>query len=349
VLQQNRQAYQRLQPRANPRLLSIVIPAFNEEHALPFLRQRLTAFFRDLPCAVELVLVDDGSSDRTLDFLLAWAAEDPRLEVVGLARNFGHQPAVSAGLETATGDAVVVMDADLQDPPELILEMLDGYRRGYDVVYGQRRCRQGETRFKRLTAWLFYRLFRRLIDPRLPVDAGDFRLLSRRCVDALNRMPEVHRFLRGMAAWVGFPQIGVSFDRAARVAGKTKYPLVQMLRFSWTAAVSFSILPLRLITGFGLLTALFGVLMGGYAIGAYLLRDWFPIYLEPGWMSLFCLGCLLGGAILVSLGIIGEYVGRIYEQIKGRPLYIVATRAGPGTAADLPSDAPFPGQYRRTA
>src|SRR3984957_9895638 len=232
--------YHPLNPRPSPALLSLIIPLFNEEQVLPLLRERLTALLTQFPCPAELILINDGSTDRTIEHLLKWAAEENRVKVLGLARNFGHQIAVTAGLDAVRGEAVVVMDGDLQDPPELILAMLEEYKKGYDVVYAQRRKREGETIFKRLTAWGFYRFMRRYVHPDLPPDTGDFRLISRPCLNALREMRETHRFLRGMVAWVGFPQTAVQFDRAPRAAGETKYPLTKMLRFAWTAAVSFS-------------------------------------------------------------------------------------------------------------
>ncbi|MCC6423051.1 MAG: glycosyltransferase family 2 protein [Phycisphaerales bacterium] len=313
------QTYHHLTPRPTPSLLSIVIPAYNEQEVIPHLRPRLEAFLKTLPCAVEVLFVNDGSSDRTLELLMDWASVDSRIKVAALARNFGHQAAVTAGLDLAVGDAVVVMDADLQDPPEVVLEMIREYGRGYDVVYGQRASRQNESAFKRLTAWGFYRFMRRFIHPDLPADTGDFRLVSRECLDALKAMRETHRFLRGMVAWVGFPQTAVRFDRPARAAGSTKYPLSKMIRFAWTAAVSFSPLPLRLSLGLGIITASLGVIVSIIAVVSKLTG-----HTTAGWTSQVILVCMVGGAILVSNGILGEYIGRIFEQSKGRPLYIVS-------------------------
>lgn len=312
-----------LAPRENPTLLSIVMPAFNEEQIIPLLRDRLDAFLPTVPCDVEVILVNDGSRDGTLHRLAEWAREDSRIKVVGLARNFGHQAAVTAGLDAAAGDAIVIIDCDLQDPPEVILQMLARYREGYDVVYGQRISREGESAGKRLTAWMFYRLMRTFVYADLPADAGDFRLVSRRCLEVLNAMRETHRFLRGMVAWVGFPQIAVKYQRAARAAGESKYPLRKMLKFAWTAAVSFSPLPLRVGLLIGILVATLGFLFGLYVVVGRLLGWYTP---APGWASLTVLICLIGGAVLISNGILGEYVGRIFEEAKGRPLYIVSDR-----------------------
>ena len=312
--------YHQLVPRVEPALLSIVVPLYNEQDALPILRERLDRFMDDLDCAVELIAVNDGSSDYSLDFLAEWAAEDHRVKVLSLARNFGHQAAATAGLDQAQGDAIVLMDADLQDPPEIILEMIAMYRNGYDVVYGQRLSRHGDSIFKRATAWVFYRLMRTLVYPDLPADTGDFRLISRRCLDALNAMRETHRFLRGMVAWIGFPQTAVRYERHARVAGSTKYPISKMLRLAWTAAISFSPVPLRLSFLLGVVIFLIGLTQGINAI----IDKVFGLYTVPGWTSLMVVLCLVGGSILVSIGVLGEYVGRIFEEIKSRPLYIVA-------------------------
>jgi len=315
--------YHRLVPRGAPGLLSLVIPLYNEEETLPHLRAKLVEFLDALPFPTEIVIVNDGSSDHSLDLLLDWAAEDPRLRVLNLARNFGHQLAASAGLDHASGDAVVLMDADLQDPLEVIPEMVAQYRAGYDVVMGKRAERLGESRFKRFTAWMFYRLMKLMIYHDLEEDVGDFRLVSKACLDALNQMRETHRFLRGMVCWVGFPQTTVPYVRQPRMRGETKYPLRKMLRFAWTAAVSFSPAPLRLSFAFGALTAAAGLGEGVYAVA----RTMLGLYTVPGWTSLIVVVCLIGGAILMSIGVLGEYIARIYEESKGRPLYIVANSA----------------------
>jgi dolichol-phosphate mannosyltransferase len=315
--------YHILSPRSLPELLSIVIPIYNEQDVLPELRRRLTACAEALACEVEIILVNDGSRDRSLEFLAKWAQADERAKVLGLARNFGHQAAVTAGLDAARGGAVVIMDADLQDPPELIGEMLQRYEQGYDVVYAQRRSRCGEGPFKRACAWGFYRLMRWFVHPDLPADVGDFRLLSRACLDALSSMRETHRFLRGMVAWTGFAQTAVPFDRPARCAGRTNYSLRKMLQFAWTAAVSFSPAPLRVSMLAGIVLALLGFSDGVYAVVRKLLGH--P--LVPGWTSLMAALCVIGGGILLSIGILGEYIGRIFEEVKGRPLYFVSYRA----------------------
>jgi polyisoprenyl-phosphate glycosyltransferase len=308
-----------LQPRPDPDTLSLVIPVYNEEEALPYLRERLTEFANQLPCRVEWVLVNDGSRDSSYSFLINWAVLDSRVKVIDLARNFGHQAAVTAGLDHATGSAVVVMDADLQDPPELILEMLEKYREGYDVAFAQRTKRHGESAFKRLTASCFYKIMRKFIHKDMPANTGDFRLMSRDVVDALSHLREGQRFLRGMIAWVGFSQIAIPFERPARIAGKTKYPLYKMLKFAWEAILSFSSAPLKMAIFLGFIVFWFGI---GYGVYAFLRA---AIYhdLVPGWATLVILQSLIGGTVLLGLGIIGEYIGRIYDEIKQRPIYIV--------------------------
>jgi glycosyltransferase involved in cell wall biosynthesis len=325
-------ASQGLRQRGNPELLSIVIPCCDEEAAIPALQSRLEAFRSSLGIPVEIILVDDGSLDRTLELLLEWARQDLRVRVVGLARNFGHQVAVTAGLDCARGDAAVIMDADLQDPPEVIVDMLAAYRRGFDVVYGQRTDREGETWFKKFTAWIFYRLMRLFIHRQLPADAGDFRLISLACLRALREMRETHRFLRGMAAWTGLPQIAVPYRRAARIGGRTKYSLSRMLRLAWTAAMGFSPTPLRISFLVGLLMTTVGMAYGFYAVSRTILG----LYVVPGWTSVIVLLCLIGGSIQMSLGILGEYVARIYEETKARPLYIVSVSANLGDPKELP-------------
>jgi len=311
--------YYVLNERPLPQLLSLVIPIYNEEEVLGLLLARLDQLLAAMPCPVEVILVNDGSRDRSIVLLLEASRREARYKVISLARNFGHQIAATAGLDYASGDAVVLMDADLQDPPELILSMVEKYRLGYDVVYARRIERQGETKFKQLTAWMFYRMMRRLIHPDLPVDVGDFRLMSRACLDVLLQMRELHRFLRGMVTWVGFAQTDVTFVRPARAAGETKYPFSKMLMFAWNAAVSFSPLPLRLSLGFGF--AIFG------ASVLYILYVIYAVFsgkmVVAGWASSITFTGLIGGAILIGIGLLGEYVGRIFEEIKGRPLYTI--------------------------
>jgi dolichol-phosphate mannosyltransferase len=331
-----------LKARRPPSSLSLVLPMFNEEEVLPILRRRLTGFINGFACTVEVILVDDGSSDATLAGILAWAAEDPRIVVIALSRNFGHQAAATAGLDHASGEAVVLMDADLQDPPELIHDMIRNYELGYDVVYAQRIGREGESVFKKGTAWMFYRIMRSMVYHSLPPDTGDYRLVSSECLQALREMKETHRFLRGMVAWLGFRQTAVQFVRPARVAGETKYPLRKMIRFAWTAIVSFSPTPLRVTFAFSLVIAAIGVAAAIYTIAAIL----FSMPVVPGWTSLMLTLCLIGSCILISIGVVGEYVAKIYEEGKHRPVYVInrrlstlsspnpdATTVAPGAAA----------------
>ena len=301
--------------REVPQLLSIVVPVYNEEDSLPALREQLTRVADELLCAVEIILVDDGSADRTYALLHDWALSDPAVKVIALSRNFGHQLAITAGMDASSGDAVVIMDADLQDPPSLIPEMIRDYCDGYDVVYGQRTERDGETWFKRASAALFYRFMRRVIDRRLPENTGDFRLVSRRVIEDLRRIRERDRFVRGIVAWVGFPQKALPYRRAARAAGTTKYPLVKMLRLALDAVVSFSDLPLRLVLWAGVASAVVSL--------ALLVRAlWLPApQLGPG--GLGALVGLFGGAILVGIGVLGLYIARIHTEVRGRPLYLV--------------------------
>ncbi|MFZ0590557.1 MAG: glycosyltransferase family 2 protein [Bryobacteraceae bacterium] len=317
---EERPTYHLLQARTPPALLSIVMPMYNEEGLVKALRPEMERFIGEVPGEVEVILVNDGSTDKTLDDIMAWASEDRRIKIIHLSRNFGHQVAATAGLDYAKGDAVVLIDADLQDPLNVIHEMIARYCEGYDVVYGQRTTRQGESAFKLITAWIFYRLMRALVYKRLPVDTGDFRLMSRECLDGFQQMRETHRFLRGMVAWVGYPQCAVKYQRAARATGTTKYPLRKMWAFAWTAATSFSTLPLQASIFLGFLTGLIGLEEGIRALMAWLL-GW---YIVPGWTSLTVLTCVIGSSLLLSLGIVGQYIGRIYEEIKERPLYLVS-------------------------
>jgi dolichol-phosphate mannosyltransferase len=293
---------------------------YNEEAVAPMLRGELERFMASLACETEVVLVNDGSSDGTLEQIADWAAQDSRIKIIHLSRNFGHQMAATAGLDYSTGDAIVLIDADLQDPLEVIHEMVERYREGYDVVYGQREARAGESRYKLATAWAFYRIMRLLTQTQLPVDAGDFRLLSRQFRDGLASMRETHRFLRGMVAWAGYPQIAVRYRRRERPAGETKYPLRKMVRLAWTAVTSFSSLPLKCSFALGMVFGLFGIEEAARALLAHFLGK----ETVPGWISLMVVTSLIGSALLMSISVLGEYVGKIYEQVKGRPLYLVA-------------------------
>jgi dolichol-phosphate mannosyltransferase len=309
--------------------LSVVVPVFNEAAGLDALHQRLTSTLRPTGVPYEIVLVDDGSRDGSWERMADLAERDPHLVLVRLSRNFGHQIAITAGLDHASGEAVVVMDADLQDPPEVVPRMLERWRAGYDVIYGRREKRLGEGLFKRATAAVFYRLVRRLTAVDIPADTGDFRLMSRRAVEALRSLQERNRFVRGMVAWVGFRQTAVDYVREARHAGETKYPLGKMVRFAADAIFSFSHVPLRLATGLGLTAS---TVAFGYAVYAILARvlGWPTV---QGWASLMVAIIFLGGVQLVSLGIIGEYIGRVYDEVKARPLYLTqAVVRGDGAA-----------------
>lgn len=308
-----------LRTRADPALLSLVVPCFNEEQSLPLFAAEMTRFIDASPYPCEVVTVNDGSTDRTIESLAEWSARDRRIKVLSLTRNFGHQLAATAGVDYAIGDAVVLIDADLQDPLDVIHEMVAQYRNGYDVVGGQRTVRLGENRFKRATAWFFYRLMQFFFLPSLPRDVGDFRLMSRRCVDSLRSMRELHRFLRGMVAWVGYPQTCVRYERQARAAGDTKYPLRRMIALAWTAAMSFSPLPLRMSFVAAGLMALLAIEEAVRAFLAYLSGR-----TVPGWTSLMIVLCMSSAALLLTVGILGEYVAKIFEESKGRPLYVVA-------------------------
>jgi polyisoprenyl-phosphate glycosyltransferase len=303
-------------PLRTPTLLSVVAPVFNEQELVEEFVARTSAAMADFE--FELVLVNDGSSDETPALLDKLATADPRVRVIHLSRNFGHQAALTAGLEHAVGDVVAMIDADLQDPPELIPEMIAQWSQGADVVYAVRKQREGETAFKLATASWFYKLFDKLAQVDLEPNSGDFRLLDRRALDALLAMTERSRFLRGMTVWVGFTQTAVPYQRDARHAGETKYTLRKMLRFSLDAIASFSHLPLQLATYVGLLSA--GVAF--IAIPIVIVLRIFDSYL-PGFGSITIAILLLGGIQLIALGVIGEYVGRIYDEVKHRPLYIV--------------------------
>lgn len=307
--------------------VSLVVPCFDEEQAFPHLVEALIGIADHLQCEqdvdVELVLIDDGSRDGTWRGIVGFAARDRRVRGASLSRNFGHQLALTCGYDLARGDAIVCMDADLQDPPEVVVQMVEAWRSGADVVFGVRTQRQGETRFKRWSAAAFYRLIGSLSSVQIRPDTGDFRLMSRRALDALNSMREQHRFLRGMVGWVGFRTVEVFYERLPRVAGQTKYPLRKMLRLGLDAIVSFSTFPLRLTFVFALLLSL---LILGYLVVAAIRWAFFDAEMMPGWTSLILAITAFGAVNLVCVGIMGEYVGRIYEQSKGRPLYLVRDR-----------------------
>jgi dolichol-phosphate mannosyltransferase len=299
--------------------LSVVVPCYNEEEVLTQLHERLTAACKEVVNDdFQIVLVNDGSSDTTWRLISELADQDSRVLGISLSRNHGHQLSLAAGLSWCSGDRVLVIDADLQDPPELLGRMMQLMDEGADVVYGQRSNRLGETYFKKTTASLFYRFLARITDVPIPRNSGDFRLMSRRVVDLINAMPEQHRFVRGMVSWVGFRQVPLLYERKERVAGETKYPLRRMFDFSIDAITGFSVTPLRIASGLGMLFALTGLFGLAYA-----LWSWIAGVTVPGWTSVVIIVLILGSVQLMVLGIIGEYLGRLYMETKNRPLFIV--------------------------
>ena len=307
---------------------SIVAPNYNEAESIHEFTRRIREVMEATGDTWELILVDDGSTDGTTDLIRQLAQQDPHIRPVIFARNFGHQLAVTAGLDYSRGKAAIIIDADLQDPPEVIPELIASWREGYEVVYAQRSQREGESKFKLFTASLFYRLIYRITDVNIPKDTGDFRLLDRKVVKILNQMRERHRFLRGMSIWVGFKQTGVTYKRAARFAGETKYPLKKMLKFASDAVTSFSYFPLQLASYLGFLCA--GVSILAIPVVAILRMTGSEAFF--GQASTLIAVLFLGGVQLICLGILGEYLGRLYDQVKGRPLYIV--REGPEDLED---------------
>lgn len=305
-------------------MLSVIIPCYNEEAVLRETHERLTSVLMGMNEDYELLFVDDGSRDDTQQILTELQLFDPHIRVLFLSRNFGHQIAVTAGLEEAAGAAVVIIDADLQDPPELIPNMVQLWSEGNEVVYGVRLEREGESRFKRWTAKAFYRLINRLSETKMPLDAGDFRLIDRKVLDVINAMPERARFLRGMVSWAGFRQIALPYARAARHAGQSKYPLRKMVHFATDGIISFSLVPLKLAIWTGFLAIWIAVAGIIVAIIDRLMDK----HLTRGWASLFVAVLFMGGVQLVSLGILGEYLGRIYTEVKRRPLYVIQKRLG---------------------
>jgi len=300
-------------------IYSIVAPIYNEIENIPELYRRVREVMASSSETWELVLVDDGSTDGSTDKIRELADSDKRVRPVIFARNFGHQIAVTAGLDYARGDAIVIIDADLQDPPEVILELAAKWREGYEVVYAVRAEREGESWLKKFTAALFYRIIFRITDVKIPLDTGDFRLLDRKVVNVMGKMRERHRFLRGMAAWVGFKQIGVTYKRAARHAGETKYPFKKMLRLALNAVTSFSYFPLQVATYIGFVAA--GIAILAIPVVIYMRMTGSQAFFGQATTLISVL--FLGGVQLISLGILGEYIGRLYDEAKGRPLYIV--------------------------
>jgi polyisoprenyl-phosphate glycosyltransferase len=299
---------------------SLVIPAYNEEGVIEELAAQLGKVMDSLDGDSEAILVDDGSRDRTYDRMLEAAVRDPRIRLVRLSRNFGHQIALTAGVDMAAGDAVIVMDADLQDPPEVVLELAKRWREGYDVVYAVREQREGETKFKRATASAFYRGFNRISEVQVPLDVGDFRLVDRRALDVFSQMRESNRFVRGMFSWIGLRQTGVTYARHERYAGETKYPLRSMRRFATTGVISFSSAPLRAALNLGFLVSFIAFALGIWSVVVKVSG----LYQVPGWTSIVVVTTLIGGVQLIVLGVIGEYIADIHDEVKRRPLYVVS-------------------------
>ena len=300
-------------------IFTIIVPIWNERESMPELRRRLDEVMAQTGEPWELILIDDGSTDGSTDMILEYAEQDERVRPVILARNFGHQIAVTAGLDYSRGDAVVIIDADLQDPPEVILDMIEQWRAGYEVVYAQRDQREGETWFKLFTAKLFYRIINTVTSINIPLDTGDFRLMDRQVVDVLNTMREHHRFLRGMSAWVGFKQTGVLYKRAARFAGETHYPFKKMFKLAVTAITGFSFWPLQAVMYFGFIVSGLSAL----AIPLVIISRLMGNQAFFGQATTLIAVLFLGGVQLISLGLLGEYIGRLYDEVRGRPLYIV--------------------------
>jgi dolichol-phosphate mannosyltransferase len=304
---------------------SLIIPIYNEEETIPELYRRVSDVMDSLDDSVELILINDGSRDRSLKLMRELQERDARVCYISFARNFGHQAAVTAGLNFARGQVIVVLDADLQDPPELIPKMIESWQAGYHVVYAQRTKRKKESWFKRLTAYVFYRLLRQLADVDIPADTGDFCLMDRQVVDVLNSMPERNRYIRGLRAWIGFRQTAVKFERDPRFAGEVKYTFKKSLALAVNSLVSFSKIPLRISTYLGLFSALIALLMALLVLYWRLQQPDSPV---TGLATILIAVFFLGSVQLISIGILGEYIGRIYEEVKGRPAYTIAEIAG---------------------
>lgn len=302
---------------------SVIIPAYNEEEVISESYRRLTDVMKNCGGEYELIFVNDGSRDKTADILKVIASDDNHVKVLDFSRNFGHQVAISAGLDYATGDAVAVIDADLQDPPEVILQMIEKWREGFDVIYGKRVKRKGETFFKKITAKIFYRFMRCMTDVDIPVDTGDFRLMDKKVCDVMRSLTEKNRYVRGLVSWVGFKQTAVEYVREERFAGETKYPLKKMIKFASDGIISFSFKPLKLAQYLGFFTSAMSFI---YLI--VVIAQKFLGYTVDGWASILAVSLIFNGIILMMLGIIGEYIGRIYDEAKGRPLYIVKDAIG---------------------
>ena len=306
------------------KLLSIVVPVYNEQEVIDETFRRLSEVFKNYFMKVEYIFINDGSKDNTYFKLGQIAKDKPEVRIINFARNFGHQIAITAGMDYAKGDAVVIIDADLQDPPEVIKQMVEKWQEGYEVVYGKRLKREGETFFKKFTAKMFYRFLDSMTDVKLPVDVGDFRLIDRKVCDAMKGLPERSRYVRGLVSWVGFKQTSVEYRREKRFAGETKYPLKKMIKLAGDGIFSFSYKPLKLATFTGMIISVFSFI---YLI-IVLIQKFVKNDVASGWASSMAVSLFFNGVMLIVLGIMGEYVGRIYEEVKARPLYIVGELIG---------------------
>jgi dolichol-phosphate mannosyltransferase len=304
--------------------LSVVIPVYNEEENIPELYRRLNDVLHKLGKTFEIIFVDDGSEDRSYDMLRSLHEDDEAVKLVRFSRNFGHQVAITAGIDYASGDAIVIMDADLQDPPEIIPKLIEKWEDNYDVIYAVRESREGEGRFKRMTASLFYRILKRLANIDVPMDAGDYRLISRKVASSLKSLREKHRYVRGLTSWVGFHQTGVSYKRPERHAGEAKYTIRRMLNFALDGITSFSFVPLQIATVLGFVVAVCCIVYGLYVVYLALFSD----STVRGWALAMVAILFLGSVQLIAIGIIGEYLGRIYDEVKQRPLYVVSETIG---------------------
>ncbi len=299
--------------------ISVIIPAYNEEDNINVLHQRLSSVLQQITGQYELIFVNDGSKDNTMPMIRALSKQHPEVRYIDFSRNFGHQIAVTAGIDKAAGDAVVIIDADLQDPPELIIDMYKKMKEGFEVVYAKRKHRKGENWFKLWTAKVFYRLLSRITSISIPVDTGDFRIMDRKIVSILKEMPEKSKYLRGQISWIGFNQTYVEYDREERLRGETGYPISKMLRFALDGITGFSDLPLKIVTYFGFLVSIFAFFVMIYALySRFIIKDY-----EPGWASIMVVILFIGGIQMIAVGIIGEYLSRMNKNIRNRPLYII--------------------------
>ena len=305
-------------------MYSIIVPVYNEELVITETHKRLTKVMKGIPEGYELIYVNDGSRDKTAEIIRKIIADDKQVRLLDFSRNFGHQTAITAGMENATGDAIIIIDADLQDPPEVMLQMIDKWKEGYEVVYGKRLKRKGETLFKKWTAAAYYRFLRNMTEMDFPVDTGDFRLIDRKVCNELKRLPEKNRYVRGLVSWVGFRQTYVEYIREERFAGETKYPLKKMIKFAMDGITSFSYKPLKLATYVGFIFAFVSFL---YLIVVFVQTLYFKQTVS-GWASIVAINLFFNGITLIILGLIGEYIGRIYDESKNRPLYILRDKVG---------------------